>query len=90
MRESAAHERARAHEPLSTRTTERARWTERAFVSRGAVRRSQAELAARPDASWNGGTDRAKAGSATLDKALVKAREQGLFIGLSWEWLQQS
>ena len=52
------------------------------------IEQRNAELAKRPDEAW-GGTGRVK-GAAALDKALDKARKEGLFLGLSWEWLQQS
>ena len=46
------------------------------------------ELASRPDDAWGSGSDRAK--KATLEKALGKAREQKMYLGLSWEWLHRA
>ena len=46
------------------------------------------ELGARSDYEWSLSGGRSKSGSA-LSKALSKARENGLFLGMEWDWLQK-
>ena len=45
------------------------------------------ELAAKTDDEWGDGA-KTKSGTA-LEKALAKAREQGFYLGLSWDWLDK-
>ena len=54
------------------------------------VEQRNSELSARSDGEWGtAASDRSKKGSPALERALVKAREHGFFLGLSWEWLQR-
>lgn len=49
-----------------------------------------ARLAARSEGEWESlGGARTKSSAASAKKALTKAREHGLYLGLSWDWLRE-
>ena len=47
-----------------------------------------AELAARDDGQWNKESANVKS-NAALAKALAKARTEGFYLGLTWDWVRE-